>query len=94
MTSSAPLPRAEQLDRAVSIAANMAYLLVVASILALMFPGLRKGLAGVGRRILYDYQLGLWLGHQPPRAPVPAWVRHVTRQGAELPTELEPDSAE
>lgn len=79
----------EQLDRAVSIAANAAYILVVCSLIVLMFPALRKPLAGWARRALYDYRYGVWLGQQPPRAPVPAWVRAAAAPGAQLAVELE-----
>lgn len=79
----------EQLDRAVSIAANAAYILVVCSLLVLMFPTLRKPIAGFARRVLYDYRYGVWIGQQPARAPVPAWVRQTARAVSELPLELE-----
>ena len=81
--------KAEQLDHAVSIAANVAYCLVVLSIVALLFPGLRRQLARLASRILYDYRHGLWIAKQPPRQPVPAWVREVRRPAAELAVELE-----
>jgi hypothetical protein len=79
----------EQLDRAVSIAANAAYILVVLSLIVLMFPALRRPAAHLARRILYDYRYGVWVGQQPPRAPVPAWVRQVAKPGVELAVELE-----
>lgn len=79
----------ESLDRAVSIAANAAYCLVVLSLVVLMFPALRRPIAHLARRILYDYRYGVWVGQQPPRAPVPAWVRVAAQPGAALAIERE-----
>jgi hypothetical protein len=80
---------AAKLDHALSIAANVAYVLVVCSLLVVMFPGLRKPIGRLASRVLYDYRRGVWLAKQPVRAPVPAWVRQVAQPGLELPVELE-----
>lgn len=81
--------KAEQLDHALNIAANVAYCLVVLSLVVLMFPGLRRPVGHLASRIFYDYRHGLWIAKQPPRQPVPAWVREVRRPATELAVELE-----
>lgn len=83
---------AEQLDRTVSIAANLAYVLVVGSLLVVMFPGLRKPIGRAASRVAFDWRYGLWLGDRP-QTPTPAWaIELLTRASA--PTAIEPEPAE
>jgi hypothetical protein len=79
--------KAEQLEQAAGIAANVAYVLVVCSLLIIMFPALRRPLQRTASRLLYDYRHGLWLAKQPRKAPVPAWVPRAFQGERVLPPE-------
>lgn len=63
---------AAKLDHAIGIATNVAYLLVVASTLYLLFPGLRPSLRRVVAALMWNYRLGTYLARQQP---VPGYVR-------------------
>lgn len=81
---------ATKLDHAFSIAANVAYVLVVCSILVVMFPGLRKPLGRFAQRLVFDYRYGVWAGRQPLHSPAPAWTAALSRPSSELPGEAAP----
>lgn len=63
---------AAKIDRAIGIATNVAYLLLVAATLYLVFPGLRSQLRGLVRALVWNYQIGVYLAHQ---SPVPGYVK-------------------
>lgn len=63
---------AAKLDHAIGIATNVAYLLVVAATLYLLFPGLRQQLRQVVAALMWNYRLGTYLARQQP---VPGYVK-------------------
>lgn len=63
---------AAKVDRAIGIATNVAYLLVVAATLYLLFPGLRQQLRQLVAALMWNYRLGLYLARQQP---VPRYVK-------------------
>ncbi len=63
---------AARVDQAIGIATNVAYLLLVAATLYLLFPGLRTGLRSLARALVWNYQLGTYLARQQP---VPRYVK-------------------
>ena len=78
----------ERLDRAVSIASNLAYLLLVLSVVAVMFPGARRRIQLTAAAAFYSWRYGVWLSMRPAPAPVPAWVgRAFEEGGSALPPE-------
>ena len=69
----------DKLDRAVSIAANLAYVGLVGATLFLLFPALRPKARQIVAGLVFNYQLGVFLQHQ---APVPSWVSAAIHGGA------------
>lgn len=65
-------------ERAVAIAFNLAYVLVVVAFLWAMFPGLRRRLQAVAKAAIWNYQLGLYLAS---RQPTPGYVRAILEGG-------------
>jgi len=63
---------AAKLDQTIGIATNVAYLLLVAGTLYLLFPGIRTGLRAMVRALVWNYQLGAYLARQQP---VPRYVK-------------------
>lgn len=59
-------------QRALEVATNVAYLLVVASLLYMLFPGLRQATSRLVQSQLWLYQYGAYLERQ---RKLPAWKR-------------------
>jgi hypothetical protein len=69
VTGSAP---ASKLVQAVDVAAGLAYVLVVAATLYLLFPGLRTSLRVFVNHVIFNYRYGVFLAQ---RSEVAAWVK-------------------
>lgn len=59
-------------QRALEVATNVAYLLMVAATLYLLFPGLRRGLASFAQAQVWNFQLGVWVEKE---RKMPGWKR-------------------
>lgn len=74
----------KRVDVAVSIAANLAYALIVCAFLWMLFPGLRRRISALAHAAMWNYRLGLWL---QSRQPTPGYVQRLLQGG---PTAEEP----
>jgi len=61
----------DKLDRALGVAVNVAYLLLVLATLYLLFPGLRQWARQLARALVWNYQVGTYLRR---KGPVPGYV--------------------
>lgn len=62
----------EQLERSVAIAANLAYVVLICTLLYLTVPGVRRVVKRVGATVVWNYNLGTYL---ISRRPTPGWVK-------------------
>jgi hypothetical protein len=75
----------DRLDRALSVAYNVAYVAAVACMVLALFPAVRQRLGVLAEQQAYAWRQGRWLAG---RMRTPSWTQLLARD--DLPSELQP----